>query len=615
MPRRSRGAVRLALSAALISALAPAALLTSAPPASAASLAMWERIAQCESTGDWTVINPEGPYYGGLQIMKPTWDAYNGREFAEYPHKASKKEQITVAERILRGSGASQWGNCARREGLVNDGVDPYPRATPPVTRVTGPEDRGVLGGTVTLSASVTEEEGKPTGATFFVDGDAVGTASGSGPSYSVSLDTTALAEGPHTVTARAVNDAGQTGPMSSGVSFFVANRGTAGQATGDFNGDGKADIAILYGYDREGNDNHTALWTLLSTGRGSFATPVKVWDNLEAGTGSWDWASSKVTAGDFNGDGRTDIGVLYNEGQDDAKNNRTALWTFTSNGSGFGKPVKQWRSTQSWDWKRSKPVAGDFNGDGKADVGILYNEGKDNTGDFRTAFHIAYATAGGIREPKRAWDNNDRTTGSWNWERSKPVAGDFNGDGKADLGILYDEGKDNTGDFRTAFHIAYGTTDAITRPKRVWDNNDRTTGSWNWERSKPVAGDFNGDGKADLGILYNEGKDNTGDFRTAFHIAYGRADGINAPKRAWDNNDRTTGSWNADSAKLTAGDFDGDGKADLGVLYNGGESPDGKGEVKLFTFAGRAEAVSPPVESWGSRTFSSWRWYRSDLA
>ncbi|KAB7846954.1 FG-GAP repeat domain-containing protein [Streptomyces mobaraensis] len=286
-------------------------------------------------------------------------------------------------------------------------------------------------------------------------------------------------------MTARAVDDAGRTGPTSPGVGFFVANRGTAGQTTGDFDGDGKADLAILYGYDREGEDNHTALWTLRSTGRGSFAAPVKVWDNLQAGSGSWNWADSKVTAGDFDGDGRTDIGVLYDEGQDDTKRNRTALWTFTSNGPGFDKPVKRWRTTQSWDWKRSKPVAADFNGDGKADLGILYKEGKDRTGSNRTAFHIGY----------------------------------------------------------------------------------------------------------------------------------GRADGINAPKRAWDNNDTTTGSWNADAAKPAAGDFDGDGKADLGVLYNGGENPDGTSEVRLFTFAGRADAVSPPVRSWDSRGFTSWRWYRSDLA
>ncbi|MGA5135093.1 transglycosylase family protein [Streptomyces olivoreticuli] len=613
MRSRSRGAVRLAVAAAFVSSLAPAALLTSAPSASAASLAMWERMAHCEATDDWTAVNPAGPFYGGLQFTKSTWDAYGGTEFAAYPHKATKEQQITVAERLLRAEGPRPWPDCGRRVGLVNDGVDPYPRATPPVTRVTGPEDSGVLSGTVTLTASVTEEQGKPTGATFFVDGDAVGTASGSGPAYSVSVDTTTLAEGPHTVTARAVNDAGQTGPTSSGVSFFVANRGTAGQATGDFNGDGKADIAILYGYDREGKDNHTALWTLLSTDRGSFATPVKVWDNLEAGSGSWDWANSKIVAGDFNGDGRTDIGVLYNEGQDDTKNNRTALWTFTSNGSGFDKPVKQWRSSQSWDWKRSKPVAGDFNGDGKADVGILYNEGRDNTGTFRTAFHIAYATANGVQEPKRAWDNNDRTTGSWNWERSKPVAGDFNGDGKADLGILYNEGQDDTGNFRTAFHIAYGRADGINAPKRVWDNDDRTTGSWNWERSKPVAGDFNGDGKADLGILYDEGKDGTGNFHTAFHIGYGRADGINAPKRAWDNNDTTTGSWNADRSKLVAGDFNGDGKADLGILYNRGQD-EGKNKVALHTFAGRDDAVSRPVKVWDNDNSISWNWYSSDL-
>ncbi|MYV65161.1 esterase, partial [Streptomyces sp. SID2131] len=70
---------------------------------------------------------------------------------------------------------------------------------------------------------------------------------------------------------------------------------------------------------------------------------PVKKWDNVSAGAGSWNWDRSKVTTGDFNGDGRSDVGVLYDNGQNASGVNQTALWTFTSTGSGFGGPVKKW--------------------------------------------------------------------------------------------------------------------------------------------------------------------------------------------------------------------------------------------------------------------------------
>ncbi|MBB5121702.1 FG-GAP-like repeat-containing protein [Streptomyces eurocidicus] len=510
-----------------------------------------------------------------------------------------------------------------RYDNIVDGPVTPEPGAEdtgagPAEAKVTGPADQAILDGQVSLTASASESVGTPTGMEFYVDGRLVESVATPGTQYAASLDTTELADGPHTLTVRAKNAAGKDGPMSAASGFFVANKAVPSTTTGDFDGDGKADIAVLYNNGRsDAGKNMTSLYKFTSNGHG-FDAPVKVWDNEAASAGSWNADRSKMTVGDFNGDGKTDVAVLYNDGRDDTGDFRTSLYEFLSDGKSFKAPAKVWdnndRTTGSWTWERSKPVAGDFNGDGKADLGILYNEGQGDDNMNHTAFHIMYSYDGGIRGPKRVWDNNDRTTGSWNWERSKPVAGDFNGDGKADLGILYNEGKDDTGDFRTAFHIGYGTTDAITRPKRVWDNNDRTTGSWNWERSKPVAGDFNGDGKADLGILYDEGKDKSGSNRTAFHIAYGRTDGIAGPKRAWDNNDTTTGSWNADRSKLVAGDFDGDGKADLGVLYNKGQEKDGKNEVALHTFAGRDDAVSRPVKVWDNENSTSWNWYRSDL-
>ncbi|MDX3455832.1 S8 family serine peptidase, partial [Streptomyces sp. ME02-8801-2C] len=149
---------------------------------------------------------------------------------------------------------------------------------------------------------------------------------------------------------------------------------------TGDFNGDGKSDAAYLYGYQPNADGtNHSALWLQASTGSG-FANPVKKWDS---GGGSWDGTLSKPVSGDFNGDGKSDVAVLYKYANTADGRGHSALWTFTSTGTGFNNPAKVWDSgAGSWTWDSSKLVAGDFNGDGKSDVAVLYRYA--NTADGR---------------------------------------------------------------------------------------------------------------------------------------------------------------------------------------------------------------------------------------
>ncbi|MGI8693503.1 MAG: transglycosylase family protein [Geodermatophilaceae bacterium] len=82
-----------------------------APPPPSSTGLNWDALAQCESGGDWS-INTGNGYYGGLQFDKGTWDAYGGQQYAEYPHQASREQQIAVAENLYADRGDSPWPAC-----------------------------------------------------------------------------------------------------------------------------------------------------------------------------------------------------------------------------------------------------------------------------------------------------------------------------------------------------------------------------------------------------------------------------------------------------------------------------------------------------------------------
>ncbi len=95
-----------------------------APPAAAApapvtysGTSVWDDLAQCESGGNWA-INTGNGYYGGLQFSYDTWHGYGGGEFADYPHQASREEQIIVAERLRAVRGYAPWPACRAKLGL-----------------------------------------------------------------------------------------------------------------------------------------------------------------------------------------------------------------------------------------------------------------------------------------------------------------------------------------------------------------------------------------------------------------------------------------------------------------------------------------------------------------
>ncbi|MCH9641791.1 MAG: transglycosylase family protein, partial [Actinomycetia bacterium] len=79
--------------------------------AGAATDSEWDRVAGCESGGNWS-INTGNGYHGGLQFSPSTWSGHGGGEFAPVAHQATREEQIAVAERVLATQGKGAWPSC-----------------------------------------------------------------------------------------------------------------------------------------------------------------------------------------------------------------------------------------------------------------------------------------------------------------------------------------------------------------------------------------------------------------------------------------------------------------------------------------------------------------------
>lgn len=108
MPKLRKLIISLTLAAGLMAS--PFAMSS----ASAASTSSWDRVAKCESGGNWK-INTHNGYYGGLQISAQTWKSFGGKRYSSQANKTSKKNQIKVAEKIKKGQGWGAWGSCGRK--------------------------------------------------------------------------------------------------------------------------------------------------------------------------------------------------------------------------------------------------------------------------------------------------------------------------------------------------------------------------------------------------------------------------------------------------------------------------------------------------------------------
>ncbi len=91
--------------------------MLTASPASADKASAWDRLASCESGGNWG-INTGNGYYGGVQFAHGTWTGNGGGKFASRADLATRQEQIIIASRVLDNSGWGPWPACSSRLGL-----------------------------------------------------------------------------------------------------------------------------------------------------------------------------------------------------------------------------------------------------------------------------------------------------------------------------------------------------------------------------------------------------------------------------------------------------------------------------------------------------------------
>ncbi len=202
-----------------------------------------------------------------------------------------------------------------------------------------------------------------------------------------------------------------------------IATTGVLGYSrwvtTGDFNGDGKLDLAFADGQQTNGSPGNSELSIALGNGDGTFRTPVHY---ASPGLPSSDNLNPEdVVVGDVNGDGKPDV---VESNYDDNIN------VFLGNGDGTFKPAVGYSPGE---YPRDVVIA-DVNGDGKADL-VVSNLGINVGGaEFAAEGYQAGSVAIML-------GNGNGTFGApityqpfdypgWT------AVGDFNGDGSADLAI-----------------------------------------------------------------------------------------------------------------------------------------------------------------------------------
>ncbi|WP_051813741.1 FG-GAP repeat domain-containing protein [Streptomyces sp. NRRL S-340] len=277
------------------------------------------------------------------------------------------------------------------------------------------------------------------------------------------------------------------------------------------------------------------------------------------------------VASGDFNGDGREDVAALYDNGASVDGGNRTSLYTFYATADGFEPPVRSWISSAGFTWAASRLVAGDYNGDGKDDVAVFYDGGQSSDGSYVSSVYTFTSTGTGFRAPTTA----ARAATARTPPSSSPSP--------------YDGGQSSDGKNTTLVFTLTSNGTAFTATK-TWTS----PGNFEWAKSRPTSGDYDGDGKDDIAVLYDGGQSSDGkNVSMLFTLTSGGGGFISS--KVW----TSSGGFSWAAALPGSGDCNGDGKDDITVYYDKGRTDDGRQHNALFFFRSTGTTLQAPVTSW----------------
>ena len=298
----------------------------------------------------------------------------------------------------------------------------------------------------------------------------------------------------------------------TSSLGGYDASKITGRVVSGDFNCDGKDDIAGLFDIGSGSSTIH--VWTSFGT---SFVPNgyAGTWWTSSVGGYNATKVTGRIVSGDFNNDGKFDIAALYDYGT-----GNSAMHTWLSNGTQFTPTTgseNTWWTSSTGGYDATKVtyrfVSGDFDGDGyKDDIASMFDLGGGST-----AIHM-WLSNGSLFTPTgyaNTWWTS--TTGGYNANNvtGRMVSGDFDGNGKSDIGVMYDYGSSNS-----SLHtfLSNGITFIPNGSANTW----WTSGANSYDPTKVtgrfLAGDFNNDGKSDVTAMFDYSF-NTSFYRTRFHV------------------------------------------------------------------------------------------------
>ncbi|MFI6879332.1 transglycosylase family protein [Streptomyces sp. NPDC050400] len=261
--------------------------LLAATSASAASTTTWDKLAECESGGQWSLDAGNG-YYGGLQFSQEMWEQYGGLDFAPRADQASRSQQISVAEKVLDARGPLAWPSCSITAGLtqgddsadVDPGASPSPQASDSAGDGQGSDGSGEKNHGKSGESGKADESGESGDPSDSPSADASGDTSGNKESGEPTDDASGKTDksGRLDSASPAAPDASESATPSSSA---PADDATGGRHRGDRAPDDTADS-------RTGDGRHASR----DTERGDGDYTVRSGDNL------WDIADAQDVRG-----------------------------------------------------------------------------------------------------------------------------------------------------------------------------------------------------------------------------------------------------------------------------------------------------------------------------